>query len=132
MSQPSVLNERGGFLANQNYGAKNYMRYISGGAYDDDNYTLYAPANYENISMQKDDKNSKNDTNESQYNRTENSKGFEVLGNKGDSNYYHCPNCNKVAVRTCGCQYKDSLCPNNHSWHLDNGKRQSGISPNHK
>lgn len=53
--------------------------------------------------------------------------------NNSSSNYYQCPQCQQLAVSTCGCQFKDSVCPNGHKWYkLSNGNKQFGPSPNHQ
>lgn len=50
-----------------------------------------------------------------------------------NTNYYQCPQCQQLAVSTCGCQFKDSVCPNGHKWYkLSNGNKQFGQSPNHQ
>lgn len=53
--------------------------------------------------------------------------------NSSNGNYYQCPQCNQLATTTCGCQFKDSTCPNGHQWYkAPNGTKQYGVSPNHQ
>jgi hypothetical protein len=47
------------------------------------------------------------------------------------SNYFSCVKCGYLASQTCGCPYRDSVCPNGHSWYMAGGKMQLGLPPNH-
>lgn len=46
MASQQAIAERGGKFPGATQMGKNYMTYLTGGAYDDDTYSLYAPAEY--------------------------------------------------------------------------------------
>lgn len=40
--------------------------------------------------------------------------------------YTVCPICSQKWVATCSCEKHDSVCPNKHKWHVDNGRIKLG------
>ncbi len=146
-TQPAIM-ERGGTGVGPGSMGKNYMQYISGGSYDDDQYSLYASANYgsetardkppSSLAMRDPSSlmppNMQSNPNVPNTDPSHSQKGFKVLNATEipRSNYFTCPTCNVLAIKSCSCQYKDASCPNGHAWFLLDGKKQSGISPNHK
>jgi hypothetical protein len=172
----SVLTERGGSAAGRGgqFG-KNYMEYSAGGAYDDDHYSMYAPANYgsnggmqilpsgsnprfppnpemppeqEEVEKEIPRQGASVDRPHSGFSGVSGGpgvsssakKGFQVLNHPpvktnmpsaDPRNHYLCPECGSLAVRICGCQYRDAQCTNNHSWFSIGGHKYPGISPNH-
>lgn len=148
-TKPAIA-ERGGAGVGPASMGKNYMQYTLGGSYDDDQYNLYASANYGSDGTGSMDSNSRappslaiNDPSRPQMDETKESrKGFQVMNQDAlnpetksinqVANYYTCPACNTLATKTCGCQYRDAGCANGHLWFWADGKKQPGISPNHK
>ena len=43
-----------------------------------------------------------------------------------ENNFCICPVCNTSAVNVCNCVNRDSICKNNHTWHIKNNKRIIG------
>jgi len=80
-----------------------------------------------------------------QFQHTKTQPGFEVLNRDSLSkrkenpevfpigkNYYSCPLCQSIAIRTCACQYRDAECFSGHKWFVNGqGMIQIGISPGH-
>ena len=157
MSQ-SPLTERGGTFPVAAPGPKNYMSYNSGGAYDDDAYSLYAPSNYGNEGKMEIQRNEQQDTQRGpvEFHRESrmtgqsdrpSKRGFEVMNQEAvtrsqeptsnnqeitqGGNYYACPVCSDLAIKACGCQYRDAACSKGHIWFMNGGKRMMGISPGH-
>ncbi len=156
-NERSVLTERGGAFSAASQMGKNYMQYLSGGAYDDDTYASYAPGNYGadgtplSISGNTQVPGTLRMNNPGGPAPTSPGKGFEVMNReviesepqhpsrppvmapRGDpGNYYSCPACGILASKTCGCQFRDASCSQGHAWFWADGKKQPGISPNHK
>jgi hypothetical protein len=149
---PTPDAERGGTFAGANQTAKNYMQYNQAESYDDDNYSSYASSNY---GSDGGGAIHKNDGTQSQmgsqlYPPPSNGqkRGFEVMNQDAlvpspntqqpilpvdtSSSYYTCPVCATLATKTCSCQYRDAMCSNGHSWFLEQGRKQPGVSIHHK
>jgi|688.fasta_scaffold63965_5 hypothetical protein len=43
-----------------------------------------------------------------------------------ENNFCICPICNTSAVSVCNCVNRDSICKNNHTWHIKNNNRLLG------
>lgn len=65
-----------------------------------------------------------------EYDETNDSCSSSACGLKPVKNvdYTTCPICSNKYVQTCNCQNHDSLCPNNHKWHVKNGVIKLGHS----
>lgn len=127
--QTSPLNERGGSSSGISQLSKNYMQYNDGGSYDDQDYSQYASSNYGHDQPTQPHHGGKHSS----------PPGFEVLRHQEPEtsgqvhpieqggNYYICPLCKGLAVKTCGCPYRDAQCSNGHSWFITGGVKQLGI-----
>ena len=148
-SEYSSYNSEPSNQSNSPNAPTNYMQYGSIQSYYDDPKTmLYSTADYKNTKIIDhpidDQSNTQSNTQPnthlkpSQYiASTEpippliNQQSTPITPKFNNNNPYYCPMCNEMAINTCGCSNRDSICSQGHKWYINNNRKELGISNNH-